>query len=155
MNDGWRVRPATEADLAAWAQLRRALWPDDEGESPSDHGDDMRGLLARPDTQVCLLAIDERGQACGFAEAGLRGDYVNGTESSPVGFLEGWYVVPELRGNGIGRALIAAVEAWTKERGCTELASDSLLDDRQAHRAHAACGFEETERVVYFRKSLR
>lgn len=155
MNDAGCVRPATEADLDAWAQLRRALWPDDEGDPPTDHGDDMREMLSRPDRSVCLLAIDERGEACGFAEASVRSDYVNGTDGSPVGFLEGWYVAPQARGRGIGRALIAGVERWTRERGCEELASDSELDNLQAHRAHEACGFEETERVVYFRKSLR
>ena len=54
-----------------------------------------------------------------------------------------------------GRALIAAVEAWTREQGCTELASDALIDNAASHAAHAACGFEETERVVYFRKPLQ
>ncbi|UHQ22370.1 GNAT family N-acetyltransferase [Lysobacter sp. 5GHs7-4] len=151
----WRVRPATQADLTAWAQLRSALWPDEDGEPATDHRDDMLEMLAQPERQVCLLAFDERGQACGFAEASLRGDYVNGTDRSPVGFLEGWYVAPSARGRGIGRGLIAQVEAWTLARGCDELASDSLLDNTLAHQAHAACGFEETERVVYFRKALR
>ena len=103
---------------------------------------------------VLLKAFDAEGRAIGLAEASLRHDYVNGTEGSPVGFLEGWYVDPAWQGRGVGRALVAAVEAWTRGQGCTELASDASLDNTGSHAAHAACGFEETERVVYFRKRL-
>ena len=151
MKAGWRVRRPTEADTGAWAELRAALWPEDDAAS---HAAEIRRALAEPDGTVVFLVIDAEGRACGFAEAALRRDYVNGTESSPVGFLEGWYVAPEARGSGAGRALVAAVERWTREQGCSELASDALLGNEASHRAHAACGFEETERVVYFRKRL-
>jgi aminoglycoside 6'-N-acetyltransferase I len=104
--------------------------------------------------KTALLAIDDEGHAIGFAELALRGDYVNGTHGSPVGFLEAWYVAPEWRGCGVGRALIVAAEGWARTRGCAELASDALLDNTASHAAHAGCGFEETERVVYFRKVL-
>ena len=151
MKGEWQVRRATEADVGAWAGLRAALWPE---EDVAAHAAEIRDALAQPHGVVAFLALDADGQACGFAEATLRRDYVNGTESSPVGFLEGWYVVPESRGSGAGRALVAAVAQWTREQGCSEFASDALLDNEPSHRAHAACGFEETERVVYFRKQL-
>jgi aminoglycoside 6'-N-acetyltransferase I len=145
------VRRAIEADVGAWAELRAALWPEDDAAA---HAAEIRDALAQPQGAVAFLAIDGDGHARGFAEATLRRDYVNGTESSPVGFLEGWYVVPQARGSGAGRALAAAVEEWTREQGCSELASDALLDNEPSHSAHHACGFEETERVVYFRKRL-
>ena len=151
MKAEWQVRRATEADVEAWAGLRTALWPEEDATA---HAAEIRDSLTQPRDVVAFLAIAADGQAFGFAEATLRRDYVNGTESSPVGFLEGWYVAPEARGNGAGRALVAAVEQWTREQGCSELASDALLDNEPSHRAHAACGFEETERVVYFRKRL-
>lgn len=150
MKAGWQVRRGTEADVGAWAGLRTALWPEDDAVS---HAAEIRDSLVRDD-MVAFLAIDGQDRVQGFAEATLRHDYVNGTESSPVGFLEGWYVAPEARGTGAGRALVAAVEQWTRERGCSELASDALLDNEASHRAHVACGFGETERVVYFRKRL-
>ena len=151
MKETWQVRRAIEADVAAWAELRAALWPEDDAVA---HAAEIRDALAQPQGAVAFLAIDADGHARGFAEATLRRDYVNGTESSPVGFLEGWYVLPEARGSGAGRALVAAVEEWTREQGCSELASDALLDNEPSHSAHHACGFEETERVVYFRKRL-
>jgi aminoglycoside 6'-N-acetyltransferase I len=145
------VRLATQADVEEWAALRTALWP---GGSTDSHAAEIRGALMQSGDKACFLAIDADAHVQGFAEATLRRDYVNGTESSPVGFLEGWYVTLQARGCGAGRALVVAVEQWAGRHGCSELASDALLDNEASHRAHAACGFEETERVVYFRKWL-
>jgi aminoglycoside 6'-N-acetyltransferase I len=143
------VRAASAADIDAWAAMRLALWPDADL-------DELRAeaLAWNADTGIALIALDDGGRAIGMAEASLRRDYVNGTETSPVGFLEAWYVDAGHRGRGVGRAMIAAVEDWTRAQGCSELASDALLDNTGSHAAHAACGFEETERVVYFRKTL-
>lgn len=136
------------ADARAWGRMRRELWPDEDVETT----DSLRAALEPPEASCVLLAFVPDGSAVGFAEAKLRRDYVNGTETSPVGFLEGWYVAREWRGRGVGRALVRGVEAWTLRQGCTELASDALLDNSASHAAHRACGFEETDRVVYFRK---
>lgn len=130
--------------------MRVGLWPDEEG--VADAGE-MQAWLDDTRKQT-LLALDAGGNAIGFAELALRHDYVNGTETSPVGFLEGWYVAPQWRGRGVGKALIAACEDWTRTQGCSEFASDALLGNSGSHSAHLACGFEETERVVYFRKRL-
>jgi aminoglycoside 6'-N-acetyltransferase I len=129
--------------------MRRALWPTD---SPSEHELEMRSWLARGDTAV-LVSVRANGLLCGFAEAGTR-PYAEGCSSSPVAFLEGWYVDPDVRGQGVGRALVEAVEAWARERGLCELASDALLENEIAHRAHECVGFEEVERAVRYRKAL-
>ena len=75
-------------------------------------------------------------------------------DESPCAFLEGWWVDEEVRRSGVGRALIVAVENWARARGLTELGSDALLDNTPGHQAHRALGFEERERVVYFRKRI-
>ena len=132
--------------------MRQALWQDE------DNVADVESLRAalEPAAESCVrLATTPEGEAIGFAEAKLRRDYVNGTESSPVGFLEGWYVSPAWRAQGVGRSMVMAVEAWTKKCGCSELASDALLEHQASHAAHLGCGFEQTDRVVYFRKRLR
>ncbi|MCC4618972.1 GNAT family N-acetyltransferase [Xanthomonas cassavae CFBP 4642] len=145
---GWRVRAAVAADAQALLALRLALWPD------ADDGlDGLQAALAQSAASH-LVVVDNADAALGFAEVSVRHDYVNGTDSTPVGFLEGWYVVPAWRGRGLGRALVAAAAEWTRDRGCAELASDARLDDSGAQAAHAACGFEPTERVVYFRLQL-
>jgi aminoglycoside 6'-N-acetyltransferase I len=147
----WGVRAATPGDAAAWVAMRVQLWPDG---TTADHAADVRRYFAGARREISFLAFADGVTPVGFAEATIRVDNVNGTSSSPVGFLEGWYVAADWRGRGIGRALVAAVELWTSEQGCSELASDALLGNAASHRAHAACGFEETERVVCFRKRL-
>jgi len=142
------IRQATPADVAVWAQLRLGLWPDAD-----DPLRELEQSLADHDGAVFLACLAD-GEAVGFAEVRLRHDYVNGTDTSPVGFLEGWYVQPAWQGHALGRALLVAVRDWTRAAGCRELASDSRVEDERAHAAHRACGFEETERVVYFRMAL-
>ena len=106
------------------------------------------------DARYADFLADAGGSAVGLAEAELRTDYVNGTTTRPVAFLEGLYVLPQERRKGVARALVAAVAQWGREQGCTELASDALADDRTSHAMHRALGFQETERVVFFRRSL-
>lgn len=145
----WRVRAGMPADRKGWAQLRQALWPADDLQEQIA---DLMGFVA--EGGAGFVAQTDDGELIGFAEASLRHDYVNGTQTSPVGFLEGWYVAPAWRRHGVGRALVAAVAAWARDQGCSELASDAPQDNLVSHAAHAACGLRETERVVYFRMAL-
>jgi aminoglycoside 6'-N-acetyltransferase I len=140
--------PAGSADRA-WLALRVALWPD----SPeAEHLSAMAQVLARG--EYVRLAVAAGGAAVGFVEASRRVDYVNGTSTSPVAFLEGLYVVPQSRRQGVARKLVESVVKWATNQGLSELASDSLLANTAAHAAHRALGFEETEVVVYFRRAL-
>ena len=129
--------------------MRAALWPD---EDPADLAVGLDELLADPD-QVAFVASRADGRLCGFAEASVR-RYANGVDESPCAFLEGWWVDEDMRRTGVGRALLRAVEDWARGRGFHELGSDALLDNVPGHEAHKALGFEERERVVYFRKRL-
>ncbi len=137
----------TSSQDAAWLKLRIALWPD---ASSVEHQEDMDDQVSSPDKYIQFLVRADDGRALGLAEASIRTDYVNGTGSSPVAFLEGLYVIPEGRRQGAARALVAAVRAWALDRGCKELASDTALDNVVSQAAHTRLGFNETERVVYF-----
>ena len=86
-------------------------------------------------------------------EVGTR-PYADGCDTSPVGYLEAWYVDPDVRRQGVGRALVAAAEAWARGRGSREIASDARLDNVVSHAAHRRAGYEEVDRVVQFRKIL-
>ncbi|MET0309354.1 MAG: aminoglycoside 6'-N-acetyltransferase [Sphingomonas sp.] len=142
------IQVCTRNDIDAWVALRRALWPEEEGLCSG-----AEAMLAESD-KVALLCRSDRGEAIAFAEASIRRDYVNGCDTSPVAFLEGIYVVPDHRHSGIGRELVGRIAIWARGFGCTEFASDALLDNDSSHAFHAAIGFEETERVVYFRRPL-
>lgn len=90
----------------------------------------------------------------GFAECSLRYDYVEGTDTSPVGYLEGIYILDEYRGNGFSKELVNACEAWAKQKGCTEFASDCELTNTSSLKFHLAIGFEETNRIICFKKKI-
>lgn len=130
--------------------MRSALWPE---ESESGHLYGMADAIARG--HYVRLAVAADGAVLGFVEASKRIDYVNGTNTSPVAFIEGLYVVPEARRQSIARVLVESVASWASSERCMELASDSLLSNTAAHDMHRALGFEETESVVYFRRVLR
>lgn len=146
------VRRASIDDIVPWAVLRADLW---SSRTADGHRDDLIQTFFSDNGETQgFLAISGEGEIMGFAEAALRRDYVNGCETSPVLFLEGIYTSPDHRRRGVARLLTASVEAWGREAGCTEFASDAAIDNSDSHDMHAALGFEETQRVVYFRKAL-
>jgi aminoglycoside 6'-N-acetyltransferase I len=143
------IRLARLSDRREHARMRAALWPDEDIEELADGIDDFFADA----TQVAFVAERDDSRLCGFAEASIR-RYANSNDESPCAFLEGWWVDEDQRRQGIGRQLVAAVEAWALNNGFHELGSDALLDNTVGHQAHRALGFEERERVIYFRKLL-
>ena len=129
--------------------MSEALLPD---EPPEEYEPEMRSLLRRDDAAV-FVAERPDGSVCGYVEVGSRA-YADGCRTSPVGYIEAWYVDPDVRRSGYGRALLEAADAWARGRGYSEMASDALLDNTVSHEAHIRSGFSEVERVVQFRKSL-
>ena len=101
------------------------------------------------------------GTIVGFIELAIRG-YAEGCETDRVGYVEGWYVDPAWRRRGVGRALMAAGEAWAQACGCREFASDTTLGYPggyaggypPGYQAHIALGFTEVQRIVCYRKVL-
>jgi aminoglycoside 6'-N-acetyltransferase I len=150
-----QIRLATERDADAWLAMRAALWPD---ASVDELRVEVAAFFAAGLEPAMLhrvfVAEGEGGALVGMLELSLR-PYADGCDSSPVPFIEGWYVVPEARRGGVGGALLKAAEEWALAHGYREMASDALLDNQVSHCAHAAAGFEEVERVIRFRKSLK
>ena len=146
------VRSATRQDAAAWVRMRQALWPEYDAAWHGDETDKYFAGLLRMPLEV-LMAVDDSDRAIGFAELSIRA-YAEGCETERVGYLEGWYVEPDARRRGIGRALVEAAERWARLQGCTEFGSDAVLDNRESAAAHAALGFEETVQIRCFRKVL-
>lgn len=134
-----------------WLPLRMALWPDCPEQQ---HLEEMAGFLREPARFVQFIVRDANGRGIGFAEASMRTDYVNGTSSSPVAYLEGLYVRPEARGGGVATGLVQAVCEWALSRGCSELASDTQPENLVSQAFHRQLGFAETERAVFFSKPL-
>jgi aminoglycoside 6'-N-acetyltransferase I len=150
-SDQIEIRAATPGDHAGWLDLRRALWPD---LSDVLQRDEMTAWRARPDG-VVLIAVETTAanRVVGFVEVGTR-SVADGCESSPVAYLEGWYVDAGMRRRGIGAALVRAAEDWARGRGFREFASDAELANTLSQQAHGALGFKEVGRSVLYVKAL-
>jgi aminoglycoside 6'-N-acetyltransferase I len=145
------VRLIGPSDLGAWCRMRRALWPD---AAPRDLRREAEAYFERAGPlQAVFVAETPSGEASGILELSLR-SVAEGCRTTPVPYVEGWYVVPEVRRRGVGRALMAAAEQWARDRGHSEIASDALIDNLVGERAHLALGFAEVERAIHFRKDL-
>ena len=143
------IQKAEINDLAILAELACQLWHDNTVEEMRT---EFAEILAKPDAAYFLAYADEN--AIGFAQCQLRYDYVEGTDSSPVGYLEGIYVAEGYRKQGIARELLFACESWAKEKECSEFASDCELDNVQSLQFHLNVGFEEANRIICFTKKI-
>ena len=145
-----KIREIVESDRADWVRLRQALWPG----SLSDHNAETRKHFENRPKAPIIFVAEADGKLVGFLELDYR-KYAPGCASSPVPFIEGWYVEPEVQRRGIGRALIEAAEASARAAGHLEIASDTEIENADGIAAHVALGYEAVERVVCFRRSLR
>ena len=143
------IRKAERKDLPILAELACQLWPDNTVEEMRS---EFAEIIAKPDAAFFLAYVEEN--AAGFAQFQLRHDYVEGTDSSLVGYLEGIYVADGYRKQGVARELLSACESWAKSIGCTEFASDCELSNVQSLQFHLNMGFEEANRIICFTKKL-
>ena len=143
------IRLVRPADATQWAAMRADLWPE---ETPGEHARETAELLAAGPTDrgATLVAEGPDGALRGFVEMSVR-NYAEDCETDRVGYCEGWYVKPEYRRTGVGRALMAAGVEWARARSCSEFASDALLENELSYAAHKALGFVETCRIVCFK----
>ena len=150
MNHLTIIRPVERMDASEWIRLRYLLWPDSgsdrDVESYFDAGSHQSGQV--------MVAERDGGRLCGFVEISSRRDYVEGSTTSPVAYMEGWFVEASSRRQGVGKALLAAAELWARASGFTEFASDTIITNEDSIALHLSCGFAEVERTVHFIKPL-
>ncbi|MEK4424242.1 aminoglycoside 6'-N-acetyltransferase [Solibacillus sp. FSL K6-1523] len=143
------LKKATLEDITTVAELAVALWPDND---MAELAEEMKTIIMQSDAMI-MLAYNER-KAIGFAQCQIRNDYVEGTSTSPVGYLEGVYVKDAFRKQGLARKLIVACEQWAKGQGCSEFASDCELHNEESLAMHIRLGFIEANRIICFTKQL-
>lgn len=141
------IKQAVIEDCKTVAELAMLLWTEHE---ITELEEEMKDYISKGAVFICY----KKSVPVGFAQCSLRNDYVEGTDSSPVGYLEGIFIKPEYRMKGIAKKLLAQCENWAKSQGCKEFASDCELVNIQSFKFHLQVGFEEVNRIICFKKML-
>lgn len=132
-----------------WLSMALALWPDN---GKNELKDEFQKILSSTKEQAFIYKLDN--EYIGFINLSIRTDYVEGSNSSPVGFVEGIYVKPEYRNRGIAKKLIIKGEEWAKSKGCTQIGSDIEMDNDISYKFHQKVGFNEANRIICFIKDI-
>lgn len=140
---------ATHAELSDVASLALKLWPN---HTFDEFLQEFIDYINEPSSAVYVAQANDA--IIGFAHVVLRHDYVEGTASSPVGYLEGIYIEEPYRNKGFASQLVKACEEWTIQQGCTESASDIEIDNDESYEFHLKNGFIEANRLICFSKKL-
>ncbi len=133
-----RIQRVTQNDFSSWLTMRKKLWPHcPDGK----HDEEMKMQLLQPDHNPVFIAVDDLQNPVGFIENSIH-NYASGCHSSPVGYIEGWYVEEAHRKIGIGKDLVKAAENWFVEKGFIEMASDAELHNKISIEAHKRLGYK-------------
>lgn len=149
MDSRINIKKVESSDRESWIRMRKALWPEC---LDSRHELEIDQILSS--NGIVLIAESSSTGLVGFAEISIRRDHVAGTTTTPIPYLEGWYVDPAYRRKGIGKALIRSSENFALQAGFKELASDAEINNHTGIEIHNRLGFREVERTVHFIKSL-
>ncbi len=143
------IRTATLADCKTLAEMAVQMWSESSvAELESDFSE-----IINSDASVCFIKFSDN-LPIGFAQCSLRNDYVEGTSTSPVGYLEGVFIKKEYRNKGFGKQLVESCEKWARDIGCSEFASDCELTNTESLKFHLSMGFTEENRIICFRKDI-
>ena len=153
--NSFRIRIAILSDCLPLANLQARLWPES---SSNEHARELTAILdgtaQRVMPLIIFIAEESDNALIGFLEVGLRSCADGCDVSRPIGYVEGWFVEEHRRGRGIGGELLRAAEAWAREQGCREMASDASIENELSQRVHESSGFSAAARSVLYRKSL-
>jgi len=138
-------------DFNEWLELGIALWPDYKNKK-----DELKrefNDILESSKETAFLCKDSK-ESVAFINLSIRSDYVQGSGTSPVGYVEGIYVNPKYRKQGLAKELIKIAEQWSFKNGCKELGSDAELENINSQKFHKNLGFKEVNRTVNFIKTI-
>jgi len=145
-----KIIPVDSSNLKEYVDLAMLLFPDEDYEEEYE----MYKESFKTDKEMGYL-YEADNKFVAMMHLSIRSDYVNGTDTSPVLYLEAIYVLSDYRKTGIARKFIDFAENTAKQKGITQLASDCLLENHTSELFHKSCGFREEERVICFVKDVK
>jgi len=143
------LETASENTIDILTKLAIDLWPDNEYEELKN---EYFSLLKSENQKVFLYMVDELPIA--FVQLSIRSDYVEGSETTPVGYVEGIFVNSDFRRQGVSKELMIKGEEWVKEKGCKQIGSDIEYDNNTSYHFHIKIGFKEANRIICFIKDI-
>ncbi|MFF2483105.1 aminoglycoside 6'-N-acetyltransferase [Paenibacillus sp. NPDC058071] len=144
------IIPVDDSVMGEFVAMALELWSDNDEKTFTA---EMADTLADPEHHAAFLyAVD--GHYIAFVLLSIRSDYVEGSDSSPVGYVEGIYVKPPHRLKGISKELVRRGERWTKEKGCVQMGSDIEQGNDASYQFHLKAGFKEANRISCFIKTI-
>lgn len=143
----------SKQDFKEWVSMNLALWPH-YNKKKKRLEQIFNGILKSP-KQMAFLCKNDNNEPVAFINISLRTDYVEGSTASPVGYVEGIYVKPEYRKQGVAKELVKLAEKWAKNYGCKELGSDTELGNINGQKFHKNLGFKEANKIVHFIKKIK
>lgn len=143
------IKKASKNDIGTIVNLAVLMW---NNHSANDLANKFSEIISKNNAQIFLKYQNDI--PIGFAQCQLRNDYVEGTSTAPVGYLEGIFIIKNYRNKGYAKELLNECEMWAKDNGCKEFASDCEIDNDDSFKFHKAMNFTEVSRIVCFTKKL-
>ena len=140
-----QIIKATNENVDELTEMGLELWPNNEYEYLKNDFIYNMGHLKN----IIYLAKSNDGYM-GFIHMSIRNDFVEGSNTSPVGYLEGIYVKPDFRKMGVARDLYHAGIEWSKSKRCSQVGSDVGIDNNLSYDFHTKMGFKEANRIICF-----
>lgn len=143
------IEKLSAANVNELTRLALALWPDCLFDEESNN---FKQMLSA-ENETCFLAREQNFYIA-FSQVSIRTDYVEGSTTSPIGYLEGIYVKPEHRSKGIATHLLRHAIDWANQKGCKQFASDAEFTNTGSIAFHLRSGFHEENRIVCFIREI-
>ncbi|WP_051931069.1 GNAT family N-acetyltransferase [Gillisia sp. Hel_I_29] len=150
MKEKIRYTSAKLKDLKSILGMSMKLW---KGLEKEDLEARLRKAIAT-ETKRIFIATSSTDELVGFSFFSIRTDYVEGAKDLPTGYLEGIYLEFEYRKLGVAKELVALGEKWCKEKGCSQIGSDTWLPATASRNFHEKLGYSEKVELVHFIKDL-
>jgi len=144
-----RIIEITRERFPEWRRMRHELY----GELSAQFHEAEMELIFSSKEATCFIGLRESGAAVAMLEVSLR-NFVDACLGGPVGYIEGIYVAPLERKQGYAGELIEFATSWFRSKGCRDMAADAELTNLIAQDFLTRAGFDETYRVVEYKRSL-